>query len=1015
MVERPQATVSLSPPTVLLPTQEFSPPSYDESVVVRGTSFTILRQRQDQSREQASEEVQGEDGTTGSQVPTVPSVGPSVSAGTSEVIELVRHTTPSPPPSPPPYVRPSSRREGPTVTNLSSQLPLMYCALHGFSIGHTVRVEEQSHDLYAGNAHHPPLSLKFPAKVCVNVNVTKTRSEQPASLIPLQTNPARRAQDICALCGDPYFVHVPQAGRTNPPSATVTFPSVLPSIPQLPIAQTAPGRVLPWTRPTVSSGGRGGVAAPPGPSTLPFLSQSRTNIPQTFSTVNLTRSGGVTRRTNNGGGQAYWFDIVLVGEAINGQATNSPASQEFTPLRAPMPGKQFAFLDQARALGLAMSLRILARNTDRAVDHLEGRLGEFMRNSNISFHTIENGFPPNPVQRPWGILICRQAPRHADLGPVLQFGSGDFSTHRLTIRNLICSADRYSQLEEGHYLIFIAPVSDYLRVSLGGASDHVCLASHLFNGFYTGDRDEPRLPVECYPDCPPGVDEPPPSPLLTELELEDFPTRDFSRSPVVTSTPLPPALSLEIPNRFLGLDLPEVTAPWHTDETRALGRWITFLNTIRDTHVSPLRISAPTVPLAAETLWQCALSLIRERGPALRIDLPAGVSMDNATFAGIHEGRPNINIGEGHGDGVLEATWRVLTQHVVELLEPYLLVSEEGRHGVALHNAMLFHTLLPDYDVLQAFGVVLRMGILWAQNISMFSPIFLLSLIQGELSLPLNPTTMLFLAAVSPDLHQRLISWPPPSTRIPSTGTQGPRLSHFQEPTLTLSKMSIFENAHVALLSRLSLGECDAITVPFQRFLLYGPHAQDIPFDEQAVVQSICRGLDFVSLGEGFAFQRFFSSPEQLVEVLQVLCDPRRRIRDWRDVLARVDIVNIQADDGRHSQVAEYRRIRERWMACLRRYLQGGEGAKWAVSFVRAVTGGDVLPLDSNIQITFKRSLQGEAASSLHLCLNSMEILLTSEVETFVSGAIPDDVSTPIAFDAYMDAILEDNSSFQIV
>ena len=54
-------------------------------------------------------------------------------------------------------------------------------------------------------------------------------------------------------------------------------------------------------------------------------------------------------------------------------------------------------------------------------------------------------------------------------------------------------------------------------------------------------------------------------------------------------------------------------------------------------------------------------------------------------------------------------------------------------------------------------------------------------------------------------------------------------------------------------------------------------------------------------------------------------------------------------------------------------------------------------------------------SSRAHLCSNSLDILLfTTEMSIFLNDAIPADPGVPAFFDAYMDAILTESSSFNM-
>ncbi|KAI9066200.1 hypothetical protein FKP32DRAFT_1601949 [Trametes sanguinea] len=333
-----------------------------------------------------------------------------------------------------------------------------------------------------------------------------------------------------------------------------------------------------------------------------------------------------------------------------------------------------------------------------------------------------------------------------------------------------------------------------------------------------------------------------------------------------------------------------------------------------------------------------------------------------------------------------------------------------------------------DITYFKACGIMLRLALLWEQDIMPVSPMLLALLIGG----PEAGLDTELARVVMPSLASRLASWPPPVVQD-SMGRQVYDVHLGQDPmNLIMETIPNVQSMHVRNLTPEGAAEFGKKLVAS---VLFQTPDVDHPFFE-----ALRNGLNHPTLtrwGSGTnasvttLLQTFDGRPvQQIVAGLFAA----RRPTSYAAIIPLLDSTVIVAEDQYwYNAELSYENLAHSWMRALQRYLAGnGHPDPTMVSglpsevqnlpallgdafrstlFLKAISDSYYLPRDALIgrikfMIKFTCFLPRNALVSFHTCTMSMDVVLNSDIAAIVERDLPDDPSEATDFDRYIHSLL---------
>ncbi|KAJ2995317.1 hypothetical protein NUW54_g7408 [Trametes sanguinea] len=399
---------------------------------------------------------------------------------------------------------------------------------------------------------------------------------------------------------------------------------------------------------------------------------------------------------------------------------------------------------------------------------------------------------------------------------------------------------------------------------------------------------------------------------------------------------------------------------------------------------------------------------------------------------------PSFTVGEAVGPGPVRAVFVRAMQFMVQDSDHWMKTSDEQYYTPVIPGTPVSAA---DLEYFRGCGVMLRMALFWQQDIVPVLPM-LLALLVGGLEAAMDRN---FLAAVAPELAQRLATWPPPRLPSPTSGRLEYQLQLGQDPMNMI--MEFIPNTQIAHIRRLSVADAEGMMLRLASELLF--HTQDV---EHAIFAALREGLDQKNLRREMLDGR--TRTGSLLECLQTFRDVsvpqvvaglccNRRISSYAVLIPMLKhSMGISPNDREFHEQLDYSRLADRWMQALARYLSGtghpndeafahlqqtdsdqeispaslGEAFRPTL-FMQAISDSPFIPRnrsggEAEIEIRFVSSITdqdfavGHAAVWFHTCTLTMDVVLDEEVAAMLDEHMPEDPSVTTRFDVYIHASL---------
>ncbi|KAI0349951.1 hypothetical protein OH77DRAFT_1593900 [Trametes cingulata] len=399
---------------------------------------------------------------------------------------------------------------------------------------------------------------------------------------------------------------------------------------------------------------------------------------------------------------------------------------------------------------------------------------------------------------------------------------------------------------------------------------------------------------------------------------------------------------------------------------------------------------------------------------------------------------PSFTIGSAVGPGPLRAVFGRAIK---------LMVSDEG-YWIKTSDDQFYTPLVPgtpltddDIKYWKGCGVMLRIALLWNQNILPVSPL-LLALLLGGLD---AATDSSLLQCITPELAARLETWPPPLITCPNTGEMVYDVQLGRDPMNLI--MQFIPNTQISRIRRLSQANSEALTMPLTTGLLF--QTQEIKTDAlHPIFEAMRDGLDDKGLTkwestddednsavliESTLIQTFQEAGVTIPLVVAGLTSSRRVMSYASLIPLLKSKCRIREYHFGFNPELHYEELVERWMGWLIRYLSGsgppdhesfnsGDRENDALAdsvlrptlFLRAISGSEYLPdEDQPLTVNFVASLANDDLPDavtpdvwFHTCSLTMDVPLNQHVAGLVDQVMPENHTSTTPFDLYIHALL---------
>ncbi|KAI9058749.1 hypothetical protein FKP32DRAFT_1680468 [Trametes sanguinea] len=464
------------------------------------------------------------------------------------------------------------------------------------------------------------------------------------------------------------------------------------------------------------------------------------------------------------------------------------------------------------------------------------------------------------------------------------------------------------------------------------------------------------------------------------------------------------------------------------DASEETNNWISYLRSFQplSNEAHGIKLEAPTVEQAAQTLLH-AVKCVASGGLADTMD--DSVELLSFQESQFHYYQPRVDIGEAVGQGPLRGVFSRAMR---------IMVSDDV-HWMPTSGSDEYIPLIPgtpfedgDITYFKACGIMLRLALLWDQDILPVSPMLLVLLIGG-----LDATTDRdLLEVMAPSLAARLASWPPPLVDN-SSGRRVFDVQLGQDPMNLV--MEAIPNVQVMHIRNLSPEGAEAFGKKLIAALLFQTSDIDHPF-----FKALRDGLEHHTLTRDARRASTSASDDGRISttllqtfenrpVAQIVAGlfAARRPASYAILLPLIDSNMSMVESSPHydSNLA-YNTLADRWMLALQRYLAGsghpnheafsamsttesvalGEAFRPTL-FLQAISDSEYLPRGSlngypKFLINFVCVLPHGVLASFHTCMKTMDVLLNREVEQMLEGELPEDPSETTIFDVYLHSLL---------
>ncbi|TFK79326.1 hypothetical protein K466DRAFT_606228 [Polyporus arcularius HHB13444] len=470
------------------------------------------------------------------------------------------------------------------------------------------------------------------------------------------------------------------------------------------------------------------------------------------------------------------------------------------------------------------------------------------------------------------------------------------------------------------------------------------------------------------------------------------------------------------------------TMEYTQSSVAALTAWRNRLNRLRPSVIHSMLISADTIQSGAAAIWSMAGALA-----AGSWSLPdmEGCRIYYFRAETVLQDEPRASVGDAAvGPGPLRGMFRHAMRTMVKNGRYWIKTSCDDFYTPLISG---LHLSSEDLKYFNTCGVMVRLALLWSQDILPVSPLFLALVLDSWA----EATNNLFVHSVAPGLASRLATWPPP--RVPRASNPE-ELEYDVRPGQDPMNMvaEIVPNVQPSHVRHLPLDQVENVTDQLTAGLLFHSYNHNSNNHEE-IIQAFHSGLDclvkeappvrlvqtfgtasIAKILTGLSASRQVHSPTPLIPLLQ----PK--------LLTGEGAGPLDPD-------LDYEVLMKRWMASFTRYLYGrghpqhdalsitaeddpradvlDEGFR-ATLFLTAVTESPYIPEDSDdnsIELNFRTRFTGPdsnigaaAAAGIwaHTCSRTLDILLDAQVANLLPAELPLDPSITTDFDVYIHAAL---------